>query len=555
MRLISVTSKKLEEFFDADIPQYAILSHTWGPGEVSFQDINCSNVASKAGYKKIEFICSQAIQHGLSYAWVDTCCIDKSSSAELSEAINSMFNWYKKATRCYAYLADVIESKDLLEHILNTPHHKKKDVYASSFGKSRWWTRGWTLQELLAPADVEFYNSLFEYLLSRRSAYSAISIISGIDNDLLMGQTSLANMCVARKMSWAASRKTTRTEDQAYSLLGIFNINMPLLYGEGPKAFQRLQEEIIKSSNDQSILAWEAESQASSTLLLAPCVECFQNAGNVRLWDAPESHLSFSLTSTGLNITLPLIQGSNPEGWTAILACRYKDDFSGPLGIPLHDSGRGEFFCNRPQSTQGGLKTANLETISEKLADITRSMVIRRSKENTKSDQISHARIEVTRRCWINLDQFGIKRPFRLHSCHPIDDWDRDRGIFHGQNPGFALCTYGTGLAFVLTILQSNWLECRIRLDKYWGTPPRQLPGQGEEHMKVFFRSYSLNDVKTESKQATHQFPALSIGEKVEDAAWTRINHKYLVVAKAEKEVILGEGLWVVRLGMQRLNT
>jgi Heterokaryon incompatibility protein (HET) len=136
MGLIGVTSKKLEEFFDADIPQYAILSHTWGPEEVSFQDINGSNAVSKAGYKKIEFVCSQAIQHDLSYAWVDTCCIDKSGSAELSEAINSMFNWYQKATRCYAYLADVSESKDSLEPILNTPRHEKKGFCQSSLERA-----------------------------------------------------------------------------------------------------------------------------------------------------------------------------------------------------------------------------------------------------------------------------------------------------------------------------------------------------------------------------------------------------------------------------------
>jgi hypothetical protein len=366
-----------------------------------------------------------------------------------------------------------------------------------------------------------------------------------------MGLTSLDDVCVARKMSWAASRKTTRIEDQAYSLIGIFNINMPLLYGEGPKAFQRLQEEIIKSSNDQSILAWEAKSQPSSTLLLAPSIKYFQNAGDVRLWDAPESHLSFSLSNTGLNITLPLVQGSNSESWTAILACRYEDDFSGPLGIPLLEGGRSEFFCNRPQSTEGRLRTAIVDTSSKNLVGIMRSMVIRRSNANTKRDQTYQARINITtRRCWIKFDQPDIRRSFRLHSCHPNDEWNRDRCVFRGYSPGFTLYTNGAELAFILTILRLNWLEYRVRLDKYWGT----LPEPSEDHMQTFFRSYSLNDVNTVSKQAQHRSPTLPTGEWVEDAAWMRLNHKYFVVAKVEKHVILGEGLWVVHLDLQRLK-
>ncbi|EUC30958.1 hypothetical protein COCCADRAFT_54829, partial [Bipolaris zeicola 26-R-13] len=249
MRLINCLTLELEEFFGSNIPPYAILSHTWGNDEVTFLELPLSTPATqaRAGYRKIEFTCQQAIRDKLNYAWVDTCCIDKRSSSELSEAINSMFAWYRDASYCYAYLSDVLE-EEMGEH----------------FHKSRWFTRGWTLQELLAPRDVEFYNCQWHWL-GRKSGHSKlISEITGIDVTALMGTRArchanggmFGDHCVAKRMSWASTRETTRTEDMAYCLLGIFNINLPLLYGEGDRAFRRLQEEIIRRVNDDSILAW-----------------------------------------------------------------------------------------------------------------------------------------------------------------------------------------------------------------------------------------------------------------------------------------------------------
>jgi hypothetical protein len=245
MRLIHGETLKLVEFNDNNIPPYAILSHTWGLEEVTFQDMSMdlpnearqslSSGVKGASYKKIEYCCAQATKDGLEYSWVDTCGIDKSSSSELSEAINSMFRWYSNAAVCYAYLSDV--------HLIT-----------EEISPSRWFTRGWTLQELIAPRNVKFFTSNWELIGTKESLSSSIASITGIDVETLLDPSSLSSASVARKLSWAAERQTTRTEDVAYCLMGIFDVNMPLLYGEGEKAFIRLQEEIIKENDDQSLL-------------------------------------------------------------------------------------------------------------------------------------------------------------------------------------------------------------------------------------------------------------------------------------------------------------
>ncbi|EIW61113.1 HET-domain-containing protein, partial [Trametes versicolor FP-101664 SS1] len=192
---------------------------------------------------KIKGICKVARKAGYQYVWIDSCCIDKTSSAELAEAINSMFDLYRLATVCYVYLSDVSDG---------TRARKK----GSSFAKSRWHTRGWTLQELIAPDRVVFLTSGWAPLGTKISLAVTLRRITGIDIALLTGRASLESFSVARRMSWAANRQTTRVEDEAYSLLGIFGVHMSPIYGEGRNAFLRLQEEIIKNIPDQSIFAW-----------------------------------------------------------------------------------------------------------------------------------------------------------------------------------------------------------------------------------------------------------------------------------------------------------
>jgi hypothetical protein len=225
----------LTEFYGNQIPPYAILSHTWGPNgqEITFKDIMDGTGKDKSGYIKLQFCADQATRDGLHYFWVDTCCIDKSSSAELTESINSMFRWYREAAKCYVYLSDVSE---------------KDSDREAAFRRSRWFTRGWTLQELIAPVSLEFYSLEGTLLGDRIATEGQVHEITGIAIQALQGNP-LANFTVAERMSWAAKRQTTRKEDEAYSLLGIFDIHIPLIYGEGENAFFRLQEEIEKHSD------------------------------------------------------------------------------------------------------------------------------------------------------------------------------------------------------------------------------------------------------------------------------------------------------------------
>ncbi|KAI3319251.1 hypothetical protein HD806DRAFT_509468 [Xylariaceae sp. AK1471] len=238
MRLIHTTTFEIHEFPGDSDKDYAILSHTWSDEECSFQDMSKPECyKARRGFEKIKFCCDQAALDGLEWAWADTCCINKDSTAELSEAINSMFRWYRKAAVCYVYLSDVTNQTDL--------------------ASSRWFTRGWTLQELIAPSNVQFYSSNWKLLGSKDTLQDTIQCITEIDKVVLSSGT-FGQVCIARRMAWAAKRTTTRTEDQAYSLMGIFDVNMPLIYGEGKKAFLRLQQEILRVSDDQSLFAWGA---------------------------------------------------------------------------------------------------------------------------------------------------------------------------------------------------------------------------------------------------------------------------------------------------------
>jgi hypothetical protein len=235
----------LSEFFEADIPSYAILSHRWGAQEVTLQNLADGTGKGMAGYGKIQFCREQARRDGLQYFWVDTCCIDKSDAVELQEAINSMFRWYRDATRCYVYLSDV------LRVTLNSSD-ESNESWESMFLRSKWFTRGWTLQELIAPISVEFFSKEGELLGNKTSLVRQICHATGIPVKALRGG-SLSNFSITERLSWAATRETTRKEDLAYSLLGIFDVNMSLIYGEGrEKAFKRLREEIEKASKGRS---------------------------------------------------------------------------------------------------------------------------------------------------------------------------------------------------------------------------------------------------------------------------------------------------------------
>ncbi|KAI5366970.1 hypothetical protein J4E82_010917, partial [Alternaria postmessia] len=250
MRLLYTTGEGRLEWTDDligdKIPSYAILSHTWGGQEATFKDLrhysSMEEVDAKVkeGYQKIFFCAQQAKRDGLDYFWVDTCCIDKTNSQELQEAINSMFRWYQNAKKCYVYLPDVE---------CNTPDADSESSrrWKPAFRKSKWFTRGWTLQELLAPASVAFYSKEGDLLGDKQSLRDTIHEITGIPIEALSGKE-VSNFSVAERFSWAHNRQTTRPEDGAYCLLGIFGIHLPLIYSEGKEnALKRLEKEIRES--------------------------------------------------------------------------------------------------------------------------------------------------------------------------------------------------------------------------------------------------------------------------------------------------------------------
>ena len=225
---------------DDTIPPYAILSHTWGEEaeEVTFEDLANGAGKDKPGYKKIRFCGEQARQDDLQYFWIDTCCINKANYTELSQAINSMFRWYRDAIRCYVYLPDVSNPA------FGTNEEYNLRPWESDFRKSRWFERGWTLQELLAPSSVEFFSRECQRLGDKRSLKRQIHEITGIADSALQGAP-LSQFSVEERFSWIEHRQTKLEGDKAYSLLGIFDVSMPLIYGEGrKKAFKRLREEI-----------------------------------------------------------------------------------------------------------------------------------------------------------------------------------------------------------------------------------------------------------------------------------------------------------------------
>lgn len=242
MRLLESSGddfKLTKDLTTRDVPKYAILSHTWGSAadEVTCEDLVKGTGKEKTGYQKIEFCAVQARSDGLQYFWVDTCCIDKSNKAELSEAINSMFYWYQNAARCYVYLSDVSDTQ------------QAEPERESAFQASKWFTRGWTLQELLAPSSVKFFTKEGRQLGDKKSLEQQIHEVTGIAASALQGKP-LTRFSVKERFQWAEIRQTTREEDWAYCLQGIFGVSMPVIYGEGKaQAIHRLHEEIKGTSN------------------------------------------------------------------------------------------------------------------------------------------------------------------------------------------------------------------------------------------------------------------------------------------------------------------
>lgn len=319
----------LEEHNEPDVPPYAILSHRWGSAgeEVTFRDFMNGTAEAKKDYAKVEGCCAQALKEDLSYVWTDTCCIDRSSSAELSEAINSMYRYYRSSGVCFAYLQDVSTAES------------DPEAANSEFRGSEWFKRGWTLQELIAPKNVIFFSKDWAEFGSRKSLAVTLEQITNIDRYILWDPVKMDGANISTRMSWAAKRNTTRIEDRAYSLMGIFSVNMPIIYGEGEGAFTRLQLEIIKTSTDHSIFAWDDPLRSSRHALtcgiLARDPRLFLNGSSietVNLGTISRENIDnkehYELTNLGLRIWLPVQSGLNigdHEVLRASLACRIRN--------------------------------------------------------------------------------------------------------------------------------------------------------------------------------------------------------------------------------------
>ncbi|KAJ4305832.1 hypothetical protein N0V90_001364 [Kalmusia sp. IMI 367209] len=374
MRLIDVDSLEIKTFSEQNVPTYAILSHTWGADEVTFQDmcmitrLRCISqtfssqgtsssqngdmsgngqsaamlaamemlvrgdwsagmvipdtseeaLMKREGYRKILCSAREAKQLGYQWIWIDTCCIDKTSSAELQESINSMYRWYKESAVCIVYLNDIAPGG---EDIMDT--QATAEAASSAFINSRWITRGWTLQELVAPTSLRFYYQDWTLMGDKSEFVEEISNATGIPI-FVLDNGELSELSLAERMSWACYRQTTRIEDMAYCLLGIFDIQMPLLYGEGEKAFIRLQEEILKTTDDYSLFAWRAMNSESrpaikSTYrgLLARSPIEFRDCGAV---ERENITCTFPITSTPIGLHLELEFLSDPKDKTRFMA-------------------------------------------------------------------------------------------------------------------------------------------------------------------------------------------------------------------------------------------
>jgi hypothetical protein len=344
MRLLNVETYKLKDFPDDRLPRYAILSHTWREDaeEISFGDVESRAFFERPGAQLVKLYgcCRKAKDEGIQYVWIDSCCIDKHNAVELNGAINCMFRWYRQAALCFVFLSDV-----------------PKGDTGDAFRSSRWFTRAWTLQELLAAQQLNFYDMTWSLLGNKCDMSGIIQQITGIPRLYLIGLAPLCWASVAQRMSWAANRVARRKEDVAYSLLGIFGINMPLIPGEDD-AFGRLQLEIMKNIKDDSILAWRLGIGDSAPIntagdgpscLLATSPADFANCGNIgSRAQYSTSENTFEVSNGRLRTNMPLVTFGDMQ--YGLLTCGPELEEEKVVGIPLAPGSAGEYF--RPRGRQ-----------------------------------------------------------------------------------------------------------------------------------------------------------------------------------------------------------
>ncbi|GKU21783.1 unnamed protein product [Fusarium langsethiae] len=418
MRLIKVDTLEMQQFFGTDTPPYAILSHRWGAGdeEVSFSDMT-NGSTQKTGMAKVRGCCNQAEKDKIDYVWIDTCCINKESSKELDEAINSMFQWYRKASVCYTYLSDVPDGDDIWDP-------------ASKFYSSSWFQRGWTLQELLAPVESRFYDQEWNFIGTKADLSSEIEIITDIPRKFLLGWVDFHQASVAQRMSWAAKRETKREEDMAYCLLGIFNVTMPMIYGEGRKAFERLQLKIMEQTTDDSILAWgvyEGDLQRKNVTavesisagVFASSPKDFSRCGRI-VPHTQDSKPSSTFTVSGgyVHTSLTLYRNESKITYAALNCCFEGNDLQ-VIAIPLCNTSSANAYI-RPQ------RYVPVLVGKPPVEDLSQNIRIRVERQ-VRPVQTAGTSV------WLHVQGYQ-KLELKLAETYPLLEWERSRALLAGKS-------------------------------------------------------------------------------------------------------------------------
>ena len=457
MRLLSTHKIQVYEISSdtSSIPAYAILSHTWDGDEISLLDIEGLHgywesaagssdvlVSKKKSFEKIRRATRVARQHGFKYIWVDTCCVDRTNSDDVFEAVNNSYMWFQDAAACYAYLSDV-EPAD------------RDDVFAekSSFRRSRWFTRSWTLSELIAPEKMEFYARDWTHLGSKGAEkfLKLLAKLSGIPIDVLNRQTDLEDVSIATRMQWAAGRHTTRVEDIGYSLLGIFGVQISINYGEGSNAFIRLQQEILPKTHDQSLFAWfadddppQAPSQQAGEIkmwgLLADSPRRFAQSGNLQpVTNSTVAEIPWGMTGKGLRagfIIRPCPEfGFSTDIYEAKLSCEPMDLSTSPPLIFLKRLWGDQFA--RILADKRSIASSRVTTIQEGTFE---TIFVKQH----PNQAVRHIRITVADQLPAAgvVDRMPIS--WEVLSAYPEEYWDKKVAL---KTPGFQ-----TGIVGVMRI-------------------------------------------------------------------------------------------------------
>jgi len=558
MWLLNSRTLELTLFFDSSVPSYAILSHRWENEEVTFQDMQSASAPRKAGYAKIMQCCRQAVKDGYDFAWIDTCCIDKSSSAELSEAINSMYQWYKNAAVCYAYLTDVLAAQQS-----HQPNMRVWPDIMAQFKASKWFTRGWTLQELIAPSNLLFFTSDWNILGTKASLSLVLGEITGIDQNTLAGRD-IGRVSIAKRMSWASKRVTTRKEDIAYCLIGIFGVNMPLMYGEGEKAFFRLQEEIMKDSDDQSLFAWEdcchshdklvvngPDGPLRGPLALSPAE--FANSGDIVPYRDWQCSLPYTMTNNGLRIELPMhtVREDDTGLCLGVLGCYYEGDFRGPIGIflrPLRLGHRNKYN----DGLEGDQYARDHERRRPVVVDPGTYFRPTQKTIFLRKDVLLPTNQEYDRKYSFLVRLFPENSNFNLIYVYPLERWTKAKGnmaIIRWPSCKAAVLFEGSdGTQFLVTMRidlpvphQENdrWKRSRCTCKIFVSTSNEWIVGNASDQV---YLEEPVDNIFEFFKQ---------LAKYGSNKTFEHLKEGQIVIAEIKKEIVMGERMFVVDVDIQ----